>query len=268
MLQKYSLSPRRQNGLTMVELMVSIFISLAVVGGILVFASSNKSTYTMQSEIGRLQENARFALDTMSRNIGSAGFRTTEPVAPAVGIIAFDPLNLPLENSDPNITLVGLTIADGTASDQITINKESVVGAQADCLGQNVPINGVITNTYFVADVDADGQYDLYCLGSGNVTPQVLVEGVDNMQLLYGEDTDNDNIANRYVDANNVVDWQRIMSVRVALLMSTLIPLRTGEVETETYNLLNTPTLGPFPDMENRIRRVFTRTILIRSLVD
>ncbi|MCW8825653.1 MAG: PilW family protein [Gammaproteobacteria bacterium] len=265
-----------QSGLTLVELMVALFISLAVVGGIITFASSNKTSYTMQNELGRLQENARFALDTLARNIGSAGFRTTMPIPPDVGIIAFDPFDplvpLPIENIDPHTDpLMGMTVASGRASDRITTTSESVTGSTQDCLGQNVlPADaGVkITNTYFIGDQDNDGQFDLYCLGSGSVASQVLVEAVDNMQILYGEDMDNDDIADLYVNANNVTNWQRIMSVRIALLMSSLTPLRTGEMETETYRLLNTRTMGPFALGENRIRRVFTRTILIRTNLD
>lgn len=273
---KLSCPQNNQNGLTLVELMVALFISLAVVGGIITFAASNKSSYTMQSEIGRLQENARFALGTLALNIGSAGFRTTEPVPPNPGILAFDLFNplipLPLENFDPHTDpLMGLTIATGRASDRITISKESVTGATTDCLGQDVlpaDVGNIITNTYFVGDVDADGQFDLYCLGSGNPAPQVLVEAVDNMQILYGEDRNDDDSADLYVNANNVIDWQRIMSVRIALLMSTVNPLRTGEMETETYQLLNTRTMGPFAIGENKIRRVFNRTVLVRTNLD
>lgn len=273
---QFSFSKNSQRGLTLVELMVALFISLAVVGGILTFASSSKSSYTMQNELGRLQENARFALNTLARNIGSAGYRVTQPVPPNAGILAFDPFNpaipLPLENVDPHSDpLMGLTVATGRASDRITISKESVTGATADCLGQNVlpaDVGTIITNTYFIGDVDVDGQFDLYCLGSGNAAPQVLVEAVDNMQILYGEDRDNDDIADLYVNANNVINWQRIMSVRIALLMSTVTPLRTGEMETETYALLNTRTMGPFALGENRIRRIFTRTILVRTNLD
>ncbi len=278
--QQSSFSQLNQDGMTLVELMVALFISLAVVGGILTFASSSKSSYTMQNELGRLQENARFALDTLSRNIGSAGYRVTQPVPPNAGILAFDPFTpaipLPLENVDPHSDpLMGLTVATGRASDRITISKESVTGATTDCLGQNVlpaDVGTIITNTYFIDDLGPggvpDGQFDLYCLGSGNAAAQVLVEAVDNMQILYGEDRDNDDIADLYVNANNVTNWQRIMSVRIALLMSTVTPLRTGEMETETYALLNTRTMGPFAIGENRIRRIFTRTILVRTNLD
>lgn len=269
-----------QAGLTLVELMVALFISLAMVGGILLFATSNKSTFTTQSEVSRIQENARFALNTLSRNIGSAGFTTVKPTPTAPGVLAFDPTDPPLDNNDDNTTL-GLLNGANMASDQITMNMESVVGANTDCLGQAVAVGLPITNRYFINDTDGNGLFDLSCEGNGSPgNPQVLIEGVDNMQILYGEDTDPmnattlqyDNTPNIYVDAGNVIDWGRIMSVRIALLLSSVVPLRTGLVETDTYNLLNAPTIGPFDgnagrflDGENRVRRVFSKTILIRT---
>jgi len=46
-----------------------------------------------------------------------------------------------------------------------------------------------------------------------------LVEGVENMQLLYGEDTDGDGAANRYRSAANIDDFRDVVSVKVGLLV-------------------------------------------------
>lgn len=51
-----------------------------------------------------------------------------------------------------------------------------------------------------------------------------LVEGVETMQLLYGEDVAGDNKPNRYVSAHQVTDWDAIISVRVGLLMMSPNP--------------------------------------------
>ena len=65
-----------------------------------------------------------------------------------------------------------------------------------------------------------------------NQTSEVIVSGVENMQILYGLDTDAspDGIANRYVTAANVTtsDWENIVSARIGLLMQS-----PGEVLTE-----------------------------------
>jgi len=101
------------------------------------------------------------------------------------------------------------------------------------------------------------------CLGNGSNTPGILIEGVENLQILYGEDTDNDDIANRYVSASNVTVWNAIKSVRIALLVSTVQNINSKD--TRQYSLLNSPPVGPFSD--GRGRRVYTRTILLRNPV-
>jgi len=80
------------------------------------------------------------------------------------------------------------------------------------------------------------------------------------LQILYGEDSDNDKIANRYINASNIAA-NPIVSVRIALLVSTNENI--GTVDNNTYALLNTPILGPIKD--NLLRRVFIRTIILRN---
>jgi len=52
-------------------------------------------------------------------------------------------------------------------------------------------------------------------------TPEELVEGVEDMQILYGENTnsDDDGIPDTFVDAANVSDWDAVVNVRVELLL-------------------------------------------------
>lgn len=49
--------------------------------------------------------------------------------------------------------------------------------------------------------------------------PAELLEGVADMEILYGEDTDGDGPPDRYRDATAVATWSRVRSVRVALLL-------------------------------------------------
>jgi type IV pilus assembly protein PilW len=62
-------------GMTLVELMVGVAIGLfllAVMGGIYV---GSKTTFVAQETTSRLQENGRFALDTLSTDLRMSGFR-------------------------------------------------------------------------------------------------------------------------------------------------------------------------------------------------
>ncbi|MEY4642230.1 MAG: hypothetical protein RLZZ227_2224 [Pseudomonadota bacterium] len=66
-----------------------------------------------------------------------------------------------------------------------------------------------------------------------------LVQGVENMQILYGIDTDADAVANLYVKGNNAtwlvlpydpVKWKRVVTVRLMLRMRSLNPVYNENV--------------------------------------
>ncbi|MBL1143144.1 MAG: prepilin-type N-terminal cleavage/methylation domain-containing protein [Proteobacteria bacterium] len=89
-----------------------------------------------------------------------------------------------------------------------------------------------------------------------------LAEGVENMQILYGEDTSNDGLADTFVDADTVADWSNVVAVKMAILMSTIDENSTNDVDTTPYSLLGT-VVGPMNDQ--RRRRTFIQTIQIRN---
>ena len=65
---------RLQGGFTLVELMVAMLISLLLMGGVIqVFSSSSKS-YRNHEGLSRIQENGRFAMEFLSRDIRMADF--------------------------------------------------------------------------------------------------------------------------------------------------------------------------------------------------
>lgn len=64
-----------QSGLTLVELLVALVMSLFLVGGILAMHLSGRSTFLNTAQLSRIQENVRFASDYMIRDVRNAGFR-------------------------------------------------------------------------------------------------------------------------------------------------------------------------------------------------
>ena len=65
---------RRPHGFSLVELMISLLITLILMGGIgQVFLSSKKS-FTIQDSLGRQQENGRYAIDTVTADLRRAGY--------------------------------------------------------------------------------------------------------------------------------------------------------------------------------------------------
>ncbi|SDB02715.1 type IV pilus assembly protein PilW [Desulfonatronum thiosulfatophilum] len=63
-----------QSGLSIVEALVTMVILMIVLGGVYQIFLSNSLTYRMQEGVSRLQENGRFAMDFLIRDIRMAGY--------------------------------------------------------------------------------------------------------------------------------------------------------------------------------------------------
>lgn len=109
--------------------------------------------------------------------------------------------------------------------------------------------------------------------GTGFAAPVNLVDGVEQMQLRFGFDTSPvpDGTIDEYRTAAEVVDgvvgdvaidlaWQRVLSVRVALLLRS--PERGGVSTDRTYDLLGVE-VGPYSD--GAMRQVYETTIGLRN---
>jgi type IV pilus assembly protein PilW len=66
---------RRQGGLSLVELMVAMAVSLVLLGGIYQIFFSSATSYSVNENYSRLQENARFAMGFLERDVRQAGYR-------------------------------------------------------------------------------------------------------------------------------------------------------------------------------------------------
>ncbi|MGD8570504.1 MAG: PilW family protein [Gammaproteobacteria bacterium] len=65
---------RQQHGLTLVEIMVAITISLVLLAGIIKIFQSAKQSYNIQQALSRVQENARLLTDVMVRDLSNSGY--------------------------------------------------------------------------------------------------------------------------------------------------------------------------------------------------
>lgn len=64
----------RQRGVTLVELMVALLLGLLITGGVLQVFAANRASYEFNDGLSRLQENGRFALDTLAYHVRLAGY--------------------------------------------------------------------------------------------------------------------------------------------------------------------------------------------------
>ena len=65
-------STHHQSGLSLVEIMIAITLSMVLMAGIIQIYAGNKATNTMQGDLVQLQDNARFSLELLSRDLRMA----------------------------------------------------------------------------------------------------------------------------------------------------------------------------------------------------
>ena len=66
-------------GFTIIELMIAMLLSLILLAGVGQIYVSSKQSYRVTEEIGRMQENSRFAMDVLTKEIRMAGFSPCPP---------------------------------------------------------------------------------------------------------------------------------------------------------------------------------------------
>lgn len=98
-----------------------------------------------------------------------------------------------------------------------------------------------------------------------------LVEGVARMQLQFGVNLDADhlNSVDAYVTAELVPDWQRVVSVRVNLLLQSVEDHLLSSPQAYQFDGISydgTPGNGHLPS-DTRLRQEFTTTVALRARV-
>lgn len=257
-----------QKGLTLIEVMISVTIGLLFLTAALGYLVTSQQSFRAQDTGTRIQENARFAMDILRRNVRMAGYSNQLTIAPAY--IYRGPCgNTPC--------------ADDTATSQGDRLAISMVSPDArDCLGNNLGTNTHVANVFWVELVG--GMSSLYCRGwdvdngGWHSASQPLVDGIDQMQVQYGVYNPATDSIDRYLNAAGVEalanGWDNVKSVRIALLVQS--GQDTDEADTSgntvgdatfaanytSFTLLDGAVYTPG---DQRIRRVFTNTVAINN---
>jgi type IV pilus assembly protein PilW len=240
----------RQQGLTLIEIMVALVISLFLLAGLLQLFIGTRQSARIQENLSRVQENGRYAVDYLGRVIRLAGYRSKETIKQGdsfeerfTGSYAIKDNSS--ESKSPVIVFEGENTGEGEVR---------------DCLNQlitSLPGTPVLaTNTLKITDTT------LQCQTSPTKI-ETVVDGVEDMYVLYGENTDGDllGVADRYVSGPFVSDWKKVVSVRVSFLLQTLENNLAESPQPYTFKgVSTTPT-------DRRLRRVFTTTITLRNRV-
>jgi type IV pilus assembly protein PilW len=131
----------------------------------------------------------------------------------------------------------------------------------------------VDTVVYYIGQgADGDGalfSYDFYGNDTrtftGKFVANELVPDIEAMQVLYGVDTSGTKTISEYVTADQVADFNTVMSVKVAVLAASAPGAVRLPTSAPTYSLLGTTVTAP---IDSRARQVFDVTIAVRNALN
>ncbi len=301
-----------QRGLTLVELLVSVVLMLLVVLATVALFTVSSSSYKTVDAGQELQDNARFAMEVLSQATRSAGFQDrTGPTSTGSNMtdLVFGPgtpetwrlegaNNAQLTSSTSAIAFGnnnGVNLSDalvirffGASS---TANPTQADGSMIDCSGRAIPYPSgsadVGVSAFFVAVVN--GEPELQCKsynpGSGSFSTSQVIRGVESFQVMYGLDTNNDDIPDRWVSADTAwtpftasPSWNNVTAVRVGMLLRGPVGSAQGQSATATdndYYPLGKDFTGNSTETglkftapnDGRLRRAFATTFMLRNSV-
>ena len=352
---------RRQRGLSLVEIMVALTIGVVLLTGVIQIYASTKSTYRLQDNLARMQENGRFALSFLARDVRMAGYHGCSNFGPvtntlnnasslqydfSVGLIGYndvgasppavlsaagivpapgtdvvvirrnsdEPIRVVKNNSSAQLFAEVISQTPGgcpDGTDKVSDLCEGDILMVSDCVKSRIFQAGTLQVTGTPPDVnithpssgnpgnaisswggasapaeeqfgdDAEivriGTYAYFIsnkLVNGDTMPVLnrydggqvfeLVEGVEDMQISYGEDTDGDRTADVYRDANAVFDWSQVVSARFHLLLRSNDNNLSAAPEDYLFNGA-TVAGASLPSSDRHMRREFTATVTVRN---
>lgn len=341
---RVDMSINKSRGFSLVELMVAMVLGLILLAGVVNVFVGNLQTFSTNSGVARLQENARFALSELARDIRMAGYRGCDSEgialnnnlinlvadgsgaeAPFLGfatsIVGYESrgngtgvwsktgaeaaayfeftdielsdkadrlvlkslgtellrLQSPISKTDKVIEVADASSLDKTDTDKgylfigdcrkgasvaitavdtsSTPNTVSfadsanlsvdVSPSGASYLPQDTYVQKLEIKSYFIAPskryVNNRGdrpmalwRRDKYEGGDGDA--QELAIGVEDLQVLYGVDTTDDGIPNRYVEASGTLDTDKVVTTRIRVTTNSIDAVG-GELLTRDFTL-------------------------------
>ncbi len=218
---------RSHTGFTLIELLISIALGVTILLATTRIFIDSRESFLVQQQWTLLHEKGRHAIQFLTTELQMAGYpKTTFSGTPLSGS----------EAGGPN------------QSDSLTLSYQGAT----DCAGSST------TTIRYYLDEES-----LRCDGNGSAspTPQSLTTPIDGLQFRYGVDSDGDGSINRYQRANQVSDWNQVLSVEFALLLRSELKLRQS-TEPQSYDLLEI-SHGPFND--GYLRKVYGATVHLRN---
>lgn len=216
---------KQQTGLSLIELIIAMAISVTLLAGVMQLAINSKDTYSFRHSLSLTQENTRFAYHFLDQELSKAGY-INSPQNPKN-------LTFPFASATTQCAVfkAGQIISKSLEGTGVCTRYQRGNLPEADCLGNNITSpNVIVSRLFFDSKTNS-----LRCGAQGSAAAE-LVQHINKMQFIYG-------VSNETGDAGRSIEayvstpdkWEDIVSIQVAILTS-------GDIQTK-----NTPPPYYFP---------------------
>jgi len=276
----HRLPARTSQGMTLVEVMVSLAIGLVVIGAVFANYLHNSVSSRQAKALGQVTEDASLAMGIMRNHLAMADFSQPTDIGPKVmtkrltGITVLGCSNGFAASTNKDISAATCNTTAGTDALRIRYeadNSNSLLTTDdvpSDCNGTGLALES--GKDYYVAD-------NLFALTAGTPASlgcngKPLVENVTEMHLTYGvaatdASTSRPGRIMHYVEAKDVVKtgttteagWANVVSVRICLVVQSADEVLT--VATPYRNCAGTVVNAT----DRRIYRAFTSTVVLNN---
>ena len=294
---KHRPSSHASRGFSIIEVMVGLTVSLILGAGLIQIFIGNKQSHDLIQASAWAQENGRHALRMMRQQARLAGLRTAPEELPIDrffgstlalwGSTGVTLQSLGKTDAGDVLNERNVQVAVGTNLNRaLTVKSDTDVlvvryqgaqdGTTRDCLSNNVAADIYATDSFYIGvnDITADdsrgvARFSLYCVSDRiandgitgqpfNTAPQILADGLVDLEISYGEDGNGDSRANRYLtDTAAGIDFSRIVSIKLILTAQGGRPVDlSNELATNTEQLA----------VEGEVRREFYAMVSLRNL--
>jgi type IV pilus assembly protein PilW len=298
-----------QRGIGLVELMIACALGLLIVLAAIGLLLVSRQTYLALDEQIAVQETGHYALAILARSVRQASWRehatASKAAGPTIsaGIIGLDAKSLRMtsEHIENPIAPVShgsdvLAIRFSGANDGSMLNCAGFAVSEAENDRQGWSI-------FFIGG-ERNAEPELRCKyrGKSSWRTEGIARGVESFQVLYGIDTDGDDLPNQFLNADGIrrlnaelddeeeaeeeaedgereIYWAKVVAVRIAMLVRSSRTIGDAGAQPpyhlfgETYSGLHgTSDHGTFIEekdmrqaVRSRLRKVFSATIPLRN---
>ncbi len=239
---------KKQLGVTLIELMVSMMLGLALVSGISQLFIQSQKSFTLQRNISDMMDDGVFVLEDLAKGLLLAGFYPSATSIP-VGYVVPGYIGT---NSTDNELYYSFILGDLSQ-----LNNSICLSGASNCISTSTNCDPI---TVHVSYDTTSG--DLSCI-SGSAS-QPLIQNVKQLTFKYGiRNGTSPNYTFYYTDAATVTannQWTNVIAIKVFLVLRSTDD-NLNRIKGYYYDIDgNKVTMT-----DNRLYKTFSKTIFLRA---